>query len=70
MCQPGVKRRGSLENVNWPLRSKALTARVSDTDTARAKEYALPIFDQLGHPMVFCNFFEADDEGFMKRQLN
>ena len=31
------------------------------------KEYALPIFDQLGHPMVFCNFFEADEEGFLKR---
>ncbi|CAJ1354552.1 unnamed protein product [Effrenium voratum] len=33
------------------------------------EEYALPIFDQLGHPMVFCNFFEADDEGFMKRLI-
>ncbi|CAK9015743.1 unnamed protein product [Durusdinium trenchii] len=34
-----------------------------------AQEYALPIFDQLEHPMVFCNFFEADDEGFLKRLI-
>lgn len=33
------------------------------------EEYALPIFDQLEHPMVFCNFFEADDEGFLKRLI-
>mmetsp|Transcript_60762 Transcript_60762/g.125939 ORF Transcript_60762/g.125939 Transcript_60762/m.125939 type:complete len:152 (-) Transcript_60762:4-459(-) len=33
------------------------------------EEYAFPIFHQLGHPMVFCNFFEADDEGFMKRLI-
>eukprot|EP00913_Durusdinium_trenchii_P024549 g23046.t1 len=33
------------------------------------EEYALPIFDQLEHPMVFCNFFEADDEGFLKRLM-
>jgi len=33
------------------------------------EEYALPIFDQLGHPMVFCNFLEADEEGFMAKQI-
>jgi len=33
------------------------------------EEYALPIFDQLGHPMVFCNFLEADEEGFMAKHI-
>eukprot|EP00928_Gymnodinium_smaydae_P060841 TRINITY_DN4467_c0_g1_i1.p1 TRINITY_DN4467_c0_g1~~TRINITY_DN4467_c0_g1_i1.p1 ORF type:complete len:455 (-),score=90.23 TRINITY_DN4467_c0_g1_i1:154-1518(-) len=31
------------------------------------EEYALPIFDKLGHPMVCCNFVEADQDGFMNR---
>mmetsp|Transcript_72517 Transcript_72517/g.172913 ORF Transcript_72517/g.172913 Transcript_72517/m.172913 type:complete len:584 (+) Transcript_72517:115-1866(+) len=31
------------------------------------EEYALPIFDKLGHPMVFCNYLEADKDGFMNR---
>ena len=42
-------------------------AKELDFPTSAPKEYALPIFDQLEHPMVFCNFFEADDEGFLKR---
>jgi len=33
------------------------------------EEYALPIFDQLGHPMVFCNFLEGDEEGYMAKQI-
>jgi len=33
------------------------------------EEYALPVFDQLGHPMVFCNFLEADDEGYMNKLI-
>lgn len=33
------------------------------------EEYALPIFDQLGHPMVFCNFLEADKEGYMAKHI-
>jgi len=31
------------------------------------EEYALPIFDRLGHPMVFCNFLEADRDGYMNK---
>jgi len=31
------------------------------------EEYALPIFDKLGHPMVFCNFLEADKEGYLSK---
>merc|ERR1712019_332897 len=33
------------------------------------EEYALPIFQKLGHPMVFCNFLEADEEGFLTRHV-
>eukprot|EP00931_Biecheleriopsis_adriatica_P003949 TRINITY_DN105696_c0_g1_i1.p1 TRINITY_DN105696_c0_g1~~TRINITY_DN105696_c0_g1_i1.p1 ORF type:complete len:599 (+),score=137.78 TRINITY_DN105696_c0_g1_i1:47-1798(+) len=33
------------------------------------EEYALPIFDKLGHPMVFCNFVEGDREGFMSKLI-
>lgn len=33
------------------------------------EEYALPIFDQLGHPMVFCNFLEADEDGFLAKHI-
>lgn len=31
------------------------------------EEYALPMFDKLGHPMVFCNFLEADRDGYMNK---
>uniref|UniRef100_A0A7S1NU82 phosphoserine phosphatase n=1 Tax=Eutreptiella gymnastica TaxID=73025 RepID=A0A7S1NU82_9EUGL len=31
------------------------------------EDFALPIFDKLGHPMVFCNFLEADGEGYLKK---
>jgi len=33
------------------------------------EEYALPIFDQLGHPMVFSNFLEADKEGYLSKHI-
>eukprot|EP00429_Kryptoperidinium_foliaceum_P079749 CAMPEP_0176222380 /NCGR_PEP_ID=MMETSP0121_2-20121125/20205_1 /TAXON_ID=160619 /ORGANISM="Kryptoperidinium foliaceum, Strain CCMP 1326" /LENGTH=451 /DNA_ID=CAMNT_0017561593 /DNA_START=80 /DNA_END=1435 /DNA_ORIENTATION=- len=33
------------------------------------EEYALPIFDKLGHPMVFCNFVEADAEGYLAKHI-
>lgn len=33
------------------------------------EEYALPVFDQLEHPMVFCNFLEADDQGFLAKYV-
>lgn len=31
------------------------------------EEYALPIFDKIGHPMVFCNFLESDEEGYIHK---
>merc|ERR1740130_2650434 len=37
------------------------------TDTF--KEYAVPIFNKLGHPMVMCNFIEADEEGYMTKHV-
>jgi phosphoserine/homoserine phosphotransferase len=37
------------------------------TDTF--EEYALPIFAKLGHPMVFCNFLGADEEGYMNKHV-
>jgi len=33
------------------------------------EEYALPMFDKLGHPMVFCNFLEADKDGYMNKLI-
>jgi phosphoserine/homoserine phosphotransferase len=33
------------------------------------EEYALPIFDKLGHPMVFCNFIEGDKDGYMNKLI-
>jgi len=37
------------------------------TDTF--EEYAVPIFNKLGHPMVMCNFIEADEEGYMTKHV-
>jgi len=33
------------------------------------EEYALPMFAKLGHPMVMCNFLEADQEGYMNKLI-
>jgi len=33
------------------------------------EEFATPIFQKLEHPMVFCNFLESDDEGYMNRHV-
>jgi len=33
------------------------------------EEYALPIFDKLGHPMIFCNFLEADKVGYINKLI-
>jgi phosphoserine/homoserine phosphotransferase len=29
------------------------------------EEFSVPVLQKLGHPMVFCNFLEADDEGYL-----
>ncbi|CAE8647550.1 unnamed protein product [Polarella glacialis] len=31
------------------------------------EEYALPVGDKLGHPMVLCNYVEADKDGYMNK---
>lgn len=56
---------GALDFMSWlkPIVPRAFMV------TDSFEEYALPIFHKLGHPMVFCNFLEADDEGFMARQV-
>merc|ERR1711966_476561 len=33
------------------------------------EEFAMPVFQKLGHPMVFCNFLESDDEGYMSHHV-
>jgi len=33
------------------------------------EEYAKPVFEKLGHPSVFCNFLEADSEGYMTKHV-
>jgi phosphoserine/homoserine phosphotransferase len=33
------------------------------------EEYAEAMCEKLGHPMVFCNFLEADKEGFLARSV-
>lgn len=33
------------------------------------EEFAMPVFQKLGHPMVFCNFLDSDDEGYMSQHV-
>jgi phosphoserine/homoserine phosphotransferase len=54
---------GAKEFVQW---LKPIVPR-SFMLTDGFEEYALPIFDKLGHPMVFCNFLEADAQGFVDK---
>jgi len=54
---------GAIEFLNWLKPIVPRTFMVTDG----FEEYALPIFDKLGHPMVFCNFLDADKDGFMNR---
>jgi len=56
---------GAVEFLDWlkPIIPRAFMI------TDGFEEYALPIFDKLGHPMVFCNFLEADNDGFMNRLI-
>jgi len=56
---------GALDFISW---LKPIVPR-SFMITDSFEEYALPIFEKLKHPMVFCNFLEADDEGFMARHV-
>lgn len=56
---------GATEFLEWLKPIVPRTFMVSDG----FEEYALPIFDQLGHPMVLCNFVEADKQGFMSKLI-
>jgi len=54
---------GATEFLEWMKPIVPRTFMISDG----FEEYAYPIFDKLGHPMVFCNFVEADKEGYMNK---
>jgi len=56
---------GAKEFLEWlkPILPRAFLL------TDSFEEYALPIFDQLGHPMVFCNFLEADEDGYLAKHI-
>lgn len=56
---------GAVEFLEW---LKPIVPR-SFVITDGFEEYALPIFDKLGHPMVFCNFVDADKDGFMNKLI-
>jgi len=51
---------GATDFIQWLKPIVPRTFMITDG----SEEYALPIFDKLGHPMVFCNFVEADSEGY------
>lgn len=51
---------GALEFLNW-LRSRMPTVIVSDTFT----QFADPLLEQLGRPVLFCNELVIDEEGFI-----
>jgi len=38
---------------------------ISDT----FEEYAVSIFEKLGHPMVFCNFLSSDEDGYFSESV-
>mmetsp|Transcript_15759 Transcript_15759/g.28723 ORF Transcript_15759/g.28723 Transcript_15759/m.28723 type:complete len:589 (-) Transcript_15759:94-1860(-) len=54
---------GAIDFLEWLKPIVPRTFMITDG----FEEYALPIFDKLGHPMVFCNYLEADAEGYMNR---
>lgn len=56
---------GAKEFLEWLKPHVPRTVLITDG----FEEYANPIFDKLGHPMVFCNFLEADREGYMARLI-
>merc|ERR1719335_1547700 len=52
---------GALEFLEWlkPIVPRILLL----TDTF--EEYAMPMFEKLGYPAVFCNSLTVDEEGFI-----
>lgn len=56
---------GAQEFLSWLKPIVPRTFMITDG----FEEYAKPVFEKLGHPSVFCNFLEADSEGFMTRHV-
>jgi phosphoserine/homoserine phosphotransferase len=56
---------GAQEFLTWLKPHVPRTFMITDN----FEEYAKPVFEKLGHPSVFCNFLEADSEGFMTRHV-
>jgi len=56
---------GSNEFLTWLKPIVPRSFMISDS----FEEFAMPIFQKLGHPMVFCNFLESDHDGYMMRQV-
>jgi len=56
---------GAKEFLSWLKPVVPRSFMISDT----FEEFALPVFQKLKHPMVFCNFLEADDEGYIARHV-
>jgi len=51
---------GAREFLEWLKLVVPRTFMITDT----CEEYAVSIFEKLEHPMVFCNFLVADEDGF------
>jgi len=56
---------GAIDFLSWLKPVVPRSFMITDS----FEEYALPIFQKLGHPMVFCNFLEPDEEGFLSRHV-
>merc|ERR1712232_1205318 len=56
---------GAKEFLEWLKPTVPRTFVISDS----FEEFAMEIFNKLGHPMVFCNFLECDYDGYMVKQV-
>jgi len=56
---------GAKEFMQWLRPIVPRSFMITDT----FEEYALPVFAKLGHPMVFCNFIGADEDGYMSKHF-
>jgi len=56
---------GAKDFLEWLKTVLPRTFMITDT----FEEYATNICDRLGHPMVFCNFLEAGEDGFLNKHV-
>jgi len=56
---------GALDFLKWLKPMVPRSFMISDS----FEEYCLPVFEKLGHPMCFCNFLEADEDGYLARHV-